>query len=251
MRNHSKLCVLFVVVVALPRLAAAGEPGAEDVSVRGELSDAAAASERPPAAGRAPWQLGPSPSAAEVERGWFVDASLGGIAGGYEPLGAARLRVGATPTRWLHASLAYERRGAWRMCPDCLTDAFVLTARASVVRSRYVQVSPWLVTQMTTTTALDVMPGLAVEAGSRRLRVDLSAPLWSSYDLLTTIRIAPEAGLRAHWSAAHATRVSVAGADLAVGVEHRWRLSERWTLSASLRRGEEGTGGEVGLRFGG
>lgn len=194
-----------------------------------------------------PWQLGPSPSAHAVRRGLFVGLDAGGISGTYRPLESARVSVGGAPNDWVYLGLAYERRAAWRMCVDCEADAVTATVRASLVRTPAFRAGLWVVGNGTTAGAFDVMPGLGIEGGSRRVRFDLSSPVWSSYDILTTLRVGPEAGVSAVWTDAHRTRASVAGVDFAVQLEHRWRVSDAWSVRGAARYGEEGVGGELGV----
>lgn len=196
-----------------------------------------------------PWRVGPSPSATQLDPGLHADASLVGLTGGFEPLEGARLSVGVAPTSWFYASLSYARRAGWRMCPDCLTDATSLTLRGDLLRTQPIRISVWTETNMTQTSALDIMPGVAIEGGTRRLRFDASSPIWSSYDLLTTLRIAPEAGVSYTWTSRHTSRVAVVGLEPGFAAQHRWRFTGNWTLDATLRHGEEGTGGELGISF--
>ena len=92
------------------------------------------------------------------------------------------------------------------------------------------------------------LAGVAVEGGSRRLRIDGSTPLASSTFVLTTLRIGPEVGLTALWTERHATRVAVVGVEPGVALQHRWRVTPAVELEPTLRLGEEGLGAGLGVR---
>lgn len=194
-----------------------------------------------------PWQVGPAPSAHPTAIGYSFGVDLSGAVGGSEPLAGARVAASVTPLRRLWTGVELGHGSAWRSCVACETFAATWVARGLVVDHRAVHVAPWSALTFVGG-AVEWTPGLAIEAGGRRLRVDTSWPLWSTWDLLMTLRATPELGVTGLWSSRHATRIAVVGLEPAVALTHRVQL-ERWALTATVQVGEEGVLGVVGARF--
>ncbi|WP_106093526.1 hypothetical protein [Enhygromyxa salina] len=196
-----------------------------------------------------PWQVGPAPSAHPTARGWNVGADLSGTLGGFSPLWGARAAASLTPHErfWTGVELGYGN--GWRSCIDCRALGVTWTARGLAVRHRNVNLAGWSVAT-TVNGTFEWTPGFALEAGTRRVRFDTSWPVWSTWDLLTTLRATPEVGVAFAWSGQHGTRLAVVGLEPAVALTHRIWV-EHWMFEATLRIGEEGVGLDMGARFGG
>ncbi|MEQ1571945.1 MAG: hypothetical protein ABMA64_40330, partial [Myxococcota bacterium] len=74
--------------------------------------------------------------------------------------------------------------------------------------------------------------GVSARAGGGGVWVDLSVPALYTVDLQEALRVWPELGVEADWSAAHRTRVAV------VGLVPSARLVHRWTRSDGFVEGE-------------
>lgn len=192
----------------------------------------------------APWSVGPSPSAHPVEPSVTVEVS--GTHLGADSGGRVGVAVAPHPRLWLEVSGAAG--SGWAMCPDCGVLGGQARARVLVVRAPAASVAVWG-TAMTSGGPIDGLAGVAVEAGSDRVRVDTSWPLVSSWYLLTTLRIAPELGITSRWTPNHRTRLALVGVEPGVSVEHRATLGAGFTGTAGFRMGEEGLGGSLGVRW--
>lgn len=196
----------------------------------------------------APWALGPSPSAHRVAPSTQVE--LGGTVGfGEQVEPGGSVGVAFAPTRWAWFEAAGQAGASVPLCPDCRTRNLSLRTRLRVIDTDAFGFAVWGV-GTTTGRLVEGMAGFAAEGGSKTLRVDASAPVASSWFLVTTLRAAPEVGLAARWSDQHQTRVSVIGVEPAVGVEHRAQLGERVTVAGTVRVGEEGPRLGASLRVG-
>lgn len=194
-----------------------------------------------------PWQVGPAPSAHETQVGWNVGADAALIVGRSGTLFGGRGSVAASPTPWFWTGLSAEYGSAFRFCPDCESFATTWTARVSPLRFEAFHVAAW--SSLSFINGLfEWIPGLSLEGGWERLRFDLATPLWSTYDLISTLRSTPELGISWIWDDENATRLAVVGVEPTVALAHRYQWS--WAqLQAQLRYGEEGPGAELGLRF--
>jgi len=198
----------------------------------------------------APWSVGPAPSAHDVSPGLQAGASASGFLGGPRALagGSAELAYGAGERLWV--SLEAQAGSGWTTCPDCQTFAGTATARGVLIHHPRFQFAPWMVSTGTGGT-LEWTPGVAIEGGGERVRVDTSWPLWSTWDLLTTLRITPELGVSYRWSESQNTRAAIVGLEPAVALQHRARVAGSWTLEGTARFGEEGLGAQVAVSWGG
>jgi hypothetical protein len=194
-----------------------------------------------------PWQVGPAPSAHPTAIGYSFGADFSGVVGGREPLAGARVAASVTPLRRLWTGVELGHGSAWRGCVSCKTFAATWVARGLLIDRRAVHVAPWSALTFVGGT-VEWTPGLAIEAGGRRIRVDTSWPLWSTWDLVMMLRATPELGVTGLWSSRHATRVAVVGVEPAIALTHRVQL-DRWALTATVQVGEEGVLGVVGARF--
>lgn len=196
----------------------------------------------------APWALGPSPSAHRVAPSMQVE--LGGTIGvseQVEPGGS--LGVAVAPTRWAWFEASVLAGSSVPLCIDCRTRNASLRTRLRVIDTDPFGMAVWGV-GTTTGQVVEGMAGLAVEGGTRTVRIDASAPIASSWFLLTTLRTGPELGVVARWSERHRTRLSVIGIEPGFGVEHRARLGKRATVAGTVRVGEEGLRVGANLRIG-
>lgn len=194
-----------------------------------------------------PWQVGPAPSAHPTQKSWNVGADLGGTVAGPWPLWGTRIAAGFTPHERLWTALELGYGQGWRLCIDCNALATTWTARGLVFSHHHINIAPWSVLTSVNGT-FEWTPGLAIEAGTQRLRFDTSWPLWSTWDVLTLLRSTPELGVAWSWGPRQSTRVAVVGLEPAVAVTHRVWL-HRWAFEATARGGEEGVGLTVGFRF--
>ncbi|MEN0066684.1 MAG: hypothetical protein AAGA48_31415 [Myxococcota bacterium] len=196
----------------------------------------------------APWAIGPSPSAHRVVPSAQVE--LGGTLGLGDGLAAGgNVGVAVAPTRWAWVEAGVNAGSSVALCPDCGTRNAQIRGRVRFIDTAPFGVAVWGV-GTTTGRVIDGMAGFAAEGGTRTVRFDASAPVWSSWFMLTTLRAAPEVGVAAQWSDDHRTRLSVIGLEPAIGLEHRARLGARTTLGGSLRVGEEGVRLGASLRIG-
>ncbi len=194
-----------------------------------------------------PWQVGPAPSAHPTRVGYSLGPDVGGAGLGPRPLWGARVAASVTPTPrlWTGVELAYGT--GWRSCVGCESYATTWTVRGLAVRRRAVNLAPWSALTIVNG-AVEWTPGLALEAGTRRVRFDTSWPLWSTWDLLTVLRGTPEVGVTGIWSRRQATRVALVGLEPAVAVTHRVQL-EHLALTVTAQVGEEGLAVMIGARF--
>jgi len=192
----------------------------------------------------APWTVGPTVSAHEVESGVVVqargDAFTRGAVGG-------RVGVQAGLGKRVLVGLDGVHGAGWSLCPDCRATGLSGSARVTLVRHSAFHGAVWGRGDVTMGSP-EALAGVSVEGGSRRLRFDGSTPLTSSTHLLTTLRIGPEAGVTASWTEHHATRFAVVGLEPSVALQHRWRVGERVELEPTVRLGEEGLGVGLGVR---
>ena len=137
--------------------------------------------------------------------------------------------------------------GGWALCPDCASTGVASTVRVTAIRHAAFHATAWAQGSLTLGSP-EGMAGIAVEGGTRHVRLDASAPLASSTFLITTLRVGPEVGATAHWSASHATRLAVVGVEPGVGIQHRWRLTSSAELELAGRVGEEGPGASAAVR---
>lgn len=202
----------------------------------------------------APWQVGPAPSAQPVARSWSVGLDLGGLIAPpkfphpHPPLPGARASVGVAPHERFWTSLELGYGTTWRPCIDCRALGLTWTARGLIVRHRNVNLAAWSVLTMVNG-VVDWLPGAAIEVGGARVRVDTSWPLWSTFDLITTLRATPELGLSWSWNGRHSTRVALVGLEPAAALSHRIRWAN-WQFEVGVRGGEEGISAELQVRFG-
>jgi len=196
-----------------------------------------------------PWQVGPAPSAHPTLPSWNVGVDVGAmrpLRSGLPGPHGGRLAAAFTPHERVWSSLELGLGQGWRTCIDCEALAATWTLRGLALHHRNVNVAPWSVLTSVHGT-VEWTPGLAIEAGGRRVRVDTSWPLWSTWYLLTVLRSTPELGMTVAWDERQATRVAVVGLEPGVAVTHRVMM-RRWALEATGRAGEEGVGVELGIR---
>jgi hypothetical protein len=194
-----------------------------------------------------PLHVGPAPSAHATELGWNAGADASLIVGGPRTLGGARVVAALTPYERIWSGLEVGYGAGFRFCPDCGSFAATWTARGTIIQSRYFHAAAWswLVLQ---NGLMEWMPGLAVEGGTKRLRFDASTPVWSTYDLLTTMRVSPEIGVSWLWNDAQITRLAVVGLEPSLALTHRYR-TKHLVFEGQARIGEEGLALLLGARL--
>jgi len=192
----------------------------------------------------APWTVGPTVSAHEVEDGVVVqargDAFTGGAVGG-------RVGVQGGLGKRVVVGLDGVHGAGWSLCPDCRATGVSGLVRLTAVRHPAFHAAVWG-RGTATLGSPEGLAGVSLEGGRRHLRFDGSTPLTSSTHLLTTLRIGPEVGVTASWTERHATRVAVVGLEPSVALQHRWRVRTWVEVEPTVRFGEEGLGVGLGLR---
>jgi hypothetical protein len=194
-----------------------------------------------------PLQVGPAPSAHATELGWNVGADVGLVVGGPRTLSGFRAAAAITPLKRVWTGLELGYGAGWRFCPDCGALAATWTARATLVESSHFHLSAWSALSLVNG-LFDWMPGVALEGGTKRLRFDATSPVWSSYDLLATMRISPEVGVAWLWNDAQVSRIAVVGLEPSFAFTHRYKL-KHVMLEGQARIGEEGLALLLGARL--
>lgn len=194
-----------------------------------------------------PFQAGPSPSAHALETGWNLGGSGVVLAGKGEVLPGFQAVAAVAPHRRLWTSLELDQGAGWKLCIDCEAWAGSWNARFVALQFEPLSVAVWSKLVFVNGT-FEWLPGAAVEGGWKRLRFDLSSPVWSTYDLLTTLRAAPEVGVSWFWNDEQVTRFSVVGLEPAFALIHRSRW-DSFELEAQGRYGEEGVSFQLGARY--
>jgi len=197
-----------------------------------------------------PWQVGPAPSAQAVSPNWNLGADIGTLRtdydGGVNWLHGVRMAAAFAPHPRVFSSVELGVSAGWRVCLDCRTFAGTWTLRGLAIDHPNVHVGAWSVLT-TVEGTLEWTPGVAVEAGTKRFRVDTSWMVWTTWDWLTTLRSTPELGTSFVWGEHQSTRVALVGLEPAFAIQHRVRLRD-WALSSTVRYGEEGLAFELGIR---
>lgn len=194
-----------------------------------------------------PFQGGPSPSAHPTETGWNVGGAGLVLVDAEKALPGFQAVAAVAPHPRLWTSLELDQGAGWKLCMDCEALATNWTARFLAIQHESVSVAAW--SQLIFVNGVfEWMPGAALEGGWQRLRFDLSSPVWSTYDLLTTLRAAPEIGASWRWNEAQVTRFSVVGLEPALALTHRVRW-QAFEFEGQARYGEEGASLQLGARF--
>ncbi len=196
-----------------------------------------------------PWQVGPAPSAQAVSPSWNLGADVGALwqrtDGQSNWLHGVRMRAGFAPHPrvWTSAELGISE--GWRTCLDCRTFAGTWTVRGLALNHRNIRLGAWSVL-----TGFEGQvhwtPGVALDAGTERFRIDTSWMVWSTWDFLTVLRSTPELGMSFQWGKRQSSRIAVVGLEPAVAIQHRVRLRD-FVLAPTVRVGEEGVAFELGV----
>ncbi len=197
-----------------------------------------------------PWQVGPAPSAEAVSPNWNLGTDIGALRTAYDGkvdwLPGVRVAAAFAPHPRVWSSLELGISSGWRVCLDCRSFAGTWSLRGLAIDHPNVHVAAWSVLTGSKGT-LEWIPGVAVEAGTKRFRFDTSWMVWTTGDWLTTLRSTPELGTSFIWGEHQSTRVALVGLEPALAIQHRVRLRD-WALASTLRYGEEGVAFEIGIR---